>query len=134
MTNKIEAAPGAATSSQAVLIIDNDAGLWSKVFPTKDEAKQHLADYVRQWWTREIPTEAIPDDQEEAVDRYFELVEERALIEEHALPASGPLRDLAQQMVTMLRDLHSNWPWRELNHSFDEIRERAVGLGLTVED
>lgn len=59
-----------------VLAIDIDESISVWVYSTYEAAKQRLFEYVSKYWASEIDDDYdMPDDPDEAIDRYFDEVE-----------------------------------------------------------
>ena len=48
-------------------------------------------------------------------------------------PADGK-DDLIRTMLSMLRDLHNNYGWDELDATLEEVEDLAEDLGITDEE
>jgi hypothetical protein len=59
-----------------VLLLDHRYGTDLSLCGSYAEARAALVAYVRYWWKDEIPDEPAPASDEEAVARYFELLED----------------------------------------------------------
>jgi hypothetical protein len=59
-----------------VLLLDHRHGTDLSLCGSYAEARAALVAYVRYWWEDEIPDEPAPASDEEAVARYFELLED----------------------------------------------------------
>lgn len=46
--------------------------------------------------------------------------------------AQEGLAELCNNMFHMLKDLSNGWPFKELNHTLDEVRQRALALGVDL--
>ena len=69
-----------------ILAIDHDYGTNLSAHKTETGARDNLAGYVAEWWHREMGTEPLPDEPDEAIDVYFERVEnESYTLEESAI-------------------------------------------------
>ena len=62
------------TTPQWALTISHAHGVDAFLADTKDEALDHLHGYVTEWWDDEV-TEPIPADRDEAIERYFWIVD-----------------------------------------------------------
>jgi hypothetical protein len=69
-------------------VIENRGGISTTLFRTDQEAHNHVAAYVDEWWAEEMdPDQERPVDAEAMVIEYFQFVEgEYVSIEEVDLP------------------------------------------------
>ncbi len=66
-----------------VLSFDTDAGLGAYVYKTREAADLGLFEYVEECWKAEMGDAPMPANHTEAIEQYFESVEnERATVEE----------------------------------------------------
>lgn len=56
-------------------IIEHRHGTDLYLGKSEDELKDKIYEYVDNWWTDELPLEDMPEDRDEAINNYFELVE-----------------------------------------------------------
>jgi hypothetical protein len=92
-----------ASDGPTFLLIDHRHGADLTLHPAYDAAMAALVGYVRYWWADELPDEPEPANDEAAVARYFDRLEdedyriERAVLQPAADPKdSEPLRGRCQ--------------------------------------
>jgi hypothetical protein len=92
-----------ASDGLTALLIDHRHGTDLTLHPGYDAAKAALVDYVRSWWAQELPGEPEPVDDDEAIARYFDRLEdedyriEPAALQPPSAPADGvPLHGRCQ--------------------------------------
>ena len=59
-----------------VLITETAYGTDISAHRTETGAWDNLAGFVAEWWDREMGSEALPSEPREAIDAYFEMVED----------------------------------------------------------
>lgn len=58
-----------------VALIEHKYGSAIYAAKTYEGLMKLVYEYVREWWNHEIPNQPMPEDEKEAIDTYFEKVE-----------------------------------------------------------
>jgi hypothetical protein len=80
-----------------VLYISHEYGSNMGVYRTSERADESLYDYVQRWWDRELPDDEMPEDKQEAIDKYFELNEDEWFDLESIEITEGPIKELSNE-------------------------------------
>lgn len=133
-----------ATTPQWALTISHAHGVDAFLFDTKDEGLDHLHGYVTEWWDDEI-TDPIPDDRDEAIERYFWIVDAEDYTLAEVVPAAKTLRTTGEaaeearnRMRTAQRDARDtalkDWTAQfatDLREEFPNLPKVAtIGIGF----
>lgn len=107
-----------------ILSIDHRHGTNTSAFGTYEEARQSLHDYVAGEWEAEIGDLGMPDDEDEAIEEYFDAVESESYkIEE----------DEIKQKVWVLYGSHD---WNEFSevHLTKEAAHASMRMLFEIPD
>ena len=70
-------APGSSSSeTYVVLITEHSDDLTATIHHSREGAEDVLFEYVKEYWTKEVGDEPMPEGRAEAIRRYFEVSEE----------------------------------------------------------
>lgn len=72
------------------LVIWHEYGSDGSIHATEDAARDHLHGFVKEWWGTEVNSDvagSIPADRDEAIDAYFEIVDESYALDKAVLGA-----------------------------------------------
>lgn len=56
-------------------LVNHENGIDTYLSLSREIVNQKVFDFVEAWWDEELPYEKMPEDRQEAIDMYFELVE-----------------------------------------------------------
>lgn len=76
----------------------------TSLFSSHAEAHAALAAFVNEWWPRELADRAKPDDPQEAVDAYFELVGENYSLTESGITLPVPAAPASPALMTIVQE------------------------------